>query len=112
MSNLGFLILEELKSEPNQKEKFDIAIDEGGNAFSRKRKEHDRQEMSTTWYYLSLVGEIGFSIAIPITVGVLIGSFIDRKIGTYPKWTVGLLVSGTILAILHMIRVVRTILKE
>lgn len=102
----------ELEYDPEKKEKFDIAIDEGGAIYSSKRKEEKDRDQKDTWYYLSLVGEIGFSIAIPITLGVIIGSYIDRNTGAYPKWTLGLMLTGIVMAGLHLIRVIRTLLEE
>jgi ATP synthase protein I len=34
--------------------------------------------------YFALFSEIGFVLAIPILIGVLVGDGIDRKIGTWP----------------------------
>lgn len=112
LSELGFLILAELQSDPDKKEKFVIAINEGVTTYSPKRKEAKDRGRKNTWYYLSLVGEIGFSIAIPITMGVLVGSYLDDVTGAYPKWTLGLMLAGVVLAALHLYRVIRILLND
>lgn len=42
------------------------------------------REIGRAALYFALFTEIGFSLAIPIFVGVLLGDQIDRSIGTWP----------------------------
>ncbi len=50
---------------------------------------------------------IGWEIAIPIVGGPLLGFFLDRRLGTSPRWTLILLGVGVLAAIAAVIRYVR-----
>lgn len=62
-----------------------------------------------TWWYVTLVGEVGLMIAIPMTVSGLAGRWIDRQLATAPWATLGFLVVGTIISILNFATVIRKI---
>lgn len=47
------------------------------------------------WKYLTIVGQIGFIIAIPVVVLTLTGHYLDERLGTSP-W---LLISAIILSL-------------
>jgi len=50
---------------------------------------------------------IGWEIAIPIVGGPLLGFFLDRRLGTSPRWTLILLGVGVLAAIAAVIRYVK-----
>lgn len=57
------------------------------------------------WYYLGLIGEIGFAIAIPIAGGGLLGVVIDRIWSTSPKATLSLLFLGVVISFMNMFKI-------
>lgn len=63
-------------------------------------------------YYLGLIGEIGFAIAIPITGGGLLGVFIDRTWSTTPKATLSLLFLGVVVSFMNIYKTVLMISGE
>jgi predicted F0F1-ATPase subunit len=63
-------------------------------------------------YILAQASEIGFSIAIPITLGVLGGVWLDSKWGSHPKATLSLLFVGILFAFLSLFYTVRTFSKR
>lgn len=67
---------------------------------------------SDTWYYLGLIGEIGYAIAIPIAGGTLVGVWIDRTWSLYPKATLLLLVIGCIVSGIGMTRTISEIIRK
>ncbi len=67
---------------------------------------------SHTWVYLGLVGNIGYTISVPIAGGAIIGSMIDRKWSTYPKATLACLFIGIVLSIIGFVGIVRKILEK
>lgn len=53
------------------------------------------KEKSTLWQALSLLGQLGYVIAIPLVILALGGRFIDKKYGTSPWF----LIAGMFLAL-------------
>lgn len=56
---------------------------------------------------LALASELGFSIAIPIGLGVIIGSWLDRRLGTAPALTLALLLLGVFLGMTNLYNLVK-----
>lgn len=79
--------------------------------FSKTSKKK-RSAGTAPWYYLGLIGEIGFAIAVPIAGGALFGVFIDRTWSTTPKATLSLLFIGVIVSFINVFKTVETITKE
>lgn len=73
-----------------------------------------KQEFDTTapWYYLGLIGEIGFAISLPIAGGAVVGVIIDRTWGTSPIATLSLLFLGVIISFFNLFKTVETITKQ
>lgn len=69
-------------------------------------------KITTPWYYLGLIGEIGFAIAIPIAGGALVGVVIDRTWGTSPIATLSLLFLGVIISFFNLFKTIEIIMKE
>ena len=46
--------------------------------------------------------ELGFAIAVPLVGFLLLGIWIDRKIGTMPLFTIGLLLAGLATVVVEM----------
>lgn len=61
------------------------------------------------WYYLGLIGEIGFAIAIPIAGGGLLGVVIDRTWSSTPRATLSLLFLGVVISFMNMFKTVAMI---
>ena len=57
----------------------------------RKGKEETGQSF---WTYVGLIGAVGWGIVLPIVLGVLLGFWIDRKLGGGSMWTLILLLVG------------------
>jgi len=77
---------------------------------SKKTKEI--KERNSTLYYLGYVGEIGFTISVPIVLCLLLGRFLDQKWLLYPKMTLGFLFIGITLSIINFIQIVKTIIQQ
>ena len=92
-------------------EQYDLVL-ERGVAQSSKRKWKDYRGSQTSWYYFGLVGQIGFSIALPIAGGAIGGSYIDSRVGTYPRWTLGLLGLGILISFVTFYQTITTVLKS
>lgn len=97
----------------NQKEQFDLVVDKG--SVITRQKTSGRQVLKkgdASWYYLGIVGQIGFSIAIPIAGGALLGSYLDTQWHTYPRATLGLLLFGVFLSFVTFYRTIKSVLEK
>ena len=54
------------------------------------RKEQGR----SFWSYLGLIGTVGWTVVLPMLLGVFAGLWLDGKFETGYKWTLSLLVLG------------------
>lgn len=61
---------------------------------------------------LALGSELGFSIAIPIGLGVLAGNWLDKRLGTAPALTLILLLVGVIIGMTNLYNLVRRTSKN
>ena len=75
--------------------------DELDDAFEiRVRKQSERIEQGkrekgqSFWQYVGLIGAVGWSVVVPMLIGVVVGRLIDAKAGTTYQWTLGLLCAG------------------
>ena len=59
----------------------------------RARGTRDR----TLWHGLGAAGLIGWSVAVPTVIGVMVGVWIDRRWPSDFSWTLALLLAGVIL---------------
>jgi len=64
------------------------------------------------WKYLGMVSQFGFTIAIPIALGAIIGSELDKRWNTYPKTTVLLLVVGIAISITNFFQLIMSIMRK
>ena len=80
--------------EPDDKDEFEdefeLRIRRQRARIEKGRREKDR----SFWGYVGLIGAVGWSIVVPMVVGALLGSWLDRRHDTGWKWTLGLLVFG------------------
>ena len=72
----------------------------------------DNQKTEHRVYFLAQATELGFSIAIPISLGALFGVWLDSKFNSHPKLTLSFLLGGIFLAFLSLVHVVTTFSKK
>jgi len=77
-----------------------------------KQKKKQTKGMTGTWYYMGAAGEIGFAIALPIAGGAILGSWLDQKSGTYPRYTLSLLVTGIVLSVINFYFIIKAIIEK
>ncbi len=99
-----------MKSSP-KKERFDVLLTPGKTEI-RKKEAAKKRERTLGWYYLGLVGEIGFVIALPIVAGVLAGVYIDKWLGTKPTATILLLLIGIGISFIGFFNVIGEIIHK
>jgi ATP synthase protein I len=100
-----------LKDE--EREQFTLHIDKRGDTIVSQKKDKTRKvKASETWFYLGLIGQIGYTVALPMVVGALIGQYIDSQLHTYPRATLGSLLLGVVISIVGFIQTVKDILNK
>ncbi len=92
-------------------EKYDITLSSGFDG-AKKRRIQKKTDSDTAWYYLGLVGQIGYVIALPIAGGAILGSLIDQKFGLYPKGALTGIAVGFGLSALGFVQVIQKILQK
>lgn len=65
------------------------------------------KQQQTGWEFASVAGQIGFDIALPMVLGLVIGTKLDDRWGTRPRFTLGLFVVGLVLSCASLIHIVR-----
>ncbi len=83
-------------------EQYDITLKDGlSGAKSRSRRQ--KKDSDATWYYLGLVGQIGYVVALPIATGAILGSFVGHKL-------LGIGV-GVLVSVVGFVRIIQKILS-
>jgi ATP synthase protein I len=76
----------------------DDELEDAFEAHVRKRTalmEKGRAERGRSfWSYMGLIGTIGWTVVLPMLLGVFIGLRLDARFETGSKWTLSLLVAG------------------
>ena len=62
--------------------------------------------------YLGLVGQIGYTIAIPLVIGVLGGAFIDKSFGSRPIATLIGLGLGAVISLVGFSRTLKEVVQK
>ncbi len=62
-----------------------------------RRKMRARKQHTSVWFGLGTFGVVGWSIALPILIGIVIGLWIDTQLPSQFSWTLMLLFVGVVL---------------
>lgn len=91
---------------------FDLELGPSGtNTHPREAKPRPKTT-GGGWHYFSLASELGFDIALPMVLGLIVGTRVDQHFGTQPKATLGLLVVGLVISCASLIRIVRQVMRR
>ncbi len=66
-----------------------------------RRRQRRRREGGSIWFGLGTFGMVGWSVAIPTVLGVLLGTWLDANLPTAFSWTLTLLFGGVVLGCLN-----------
>jgi len=69
-------------------------------AEARKLRARRRGEQSA-WFGLGTFGLVGWSVAVPTVLGVLLGMWLDRRFPGQASWTLSLLFAGIVLGCIN-----------
>lgn len=96
------------KSEDSTRTQFEL-IDDGSIKEITKKK---KRLPSSTWSYVGFATDLGFTIALPIAGGAILGKYLDGLWGSYPKTTLSLLFLGIVISMVGFITIIRDVLKK
>ena len=67
-------------------------------------KDNRENDNKNTLLYLGLISQIGFSIITPILLGVIIGQFLDKKLGKNGIFSIIFVILGAISGFFYLIK--------
>lgn len=91
---------------------FDLILTDTGHLETSKHSQGSKKKLKPLWSDFGFVGEIGYSVALPIVFGALGGAAIDRGWHTYPKGTLGGIGIGVLLSFASLYHTVKKLLSE
>jgi predicted F0F1-ATPase subunit len=102
------------KEAPVTHEHYDVILEDvDGSIRPRKIKaEATKKASGNPWQFATVAGEVGFDIALPMVLGVVVGGRIDAWWGTRPKATLILFFVGILFACASLIRIVRDAVRK
>jgi ATP synthase protein I len=71
-----------------------------GHRAERKRKARENS-LRTAWFGLGMFGLVGWSVAIPTLIGIMLGLWLDARWPGGPSWTLTFLFIGIMLGCLN-----------
>ena len=83
--------------------KYNITLKEGFRG-AKRRPIKKNKNSDSTWYYLGLVGQIGYVIALPLAGGAIIGSFVGSTL-------IGIFI-GFVISLLGFIRIIQRVMQK
>lgn len=68
---------------------------------ARRKQRGRRARGRTAWFGLGMFGLVGWSVAIPTLIGILVGIWLDRRWPGDPSWTLTFLIIGVTLGCIN-----------
>jgi ATP synthase protein I len=62
----------------------------------RKIKER-RKTKNGFWYGLGMFGLVGWSVAVPTLLGIMLGNWLDKRLSGTQSWTLTFLIAGLVI---------------
>ena len=97
--------------DTKEKKQFNLSLSDEGDIIKTSRGETPKKTQPSVWFYLGTFGNIGLSIALPIVIGVLVGSWIDTKYGSKPTATLIGIIIGFIISIFGFVQMIRKVIR-
>jgi hypothetical protein len=91
---------------------YELILDESKGTFQSHKRGKGKSKRIGGLFYVGLVGEVGFTIAIPIAGGAILGAYLDRRWGTYPKATLFCIFMGIAVSIVGFVRIIQDIIRN
>ena len=96
-----------------KKEQYSLHLGgKNGMIIEPRKADKKKGKERNSWYYMGLVGQIGYAIALPIVGGGLLGGYIDRRLSSYPKATLLFLLLGFVVSITGFVETIRELMRQ
>lgn len=69
-------------------------------------------QQKSSWQYVGYLGDVGFSVSLPIIGGALLGNYADRVWSSYPRATLAFIFVGIFISIVNFVRIIKEIIKK
>lgn len=76
------------------------------------RKAVPKPKLKETFFYIGLVGDLGFAIVLPMVGGIILGAYIDRHFFLFPKATLLFLFIGILITGFSFVRILKDINRK
>lgn len=97
-----------VKEDKSANEHYDVVLEDIEDPIRpRQGKSVQKEESPSGWQLFAGTGEVGFEIALPMTVGLIVGVKVDEMWGTRPKATLAFFLVGLVISCASLIRIVR-----
>ena len=90
---------------------YDLSVN-GDQTVIHPRMPKSTKGTSGSLRYLSLAGQLGFDIAVPMVVGLIVGRWLDDMWRTAPTYTIGLFSFGCVIGCTSLIRIVQDVTRR
>lgn len=101
-----------MKQNQTDKEQFTLFLNEKESVLVSSRRKKKYTGDRDGWYYLGLVGQMGYTIALPMVTGALVGKYIDSRWSVDPSATLMLLLLGSVVSFLGFIKTIRELIRR
>lgn len=81
-------------NSPNQQQKKHPEFRREISKKAARKLKARRQDTPGVWFGLGMMGLIGWSISIPMLIGAVLGTWLDKNYAGDHSWTLALLVAG------------------
>lgn len=71
-----------------------------GSKAERKMRAREQKDRGV-WFGLGMFGLVGWAVAVPTVLGILVGLWLDQRFPGKPSWTLTLLFLGVVLGCLN-----------
>lgn len=106
--------MERIAEPEKEEEHYDVLLDDLETGLRPRKVKIDpkKKAKKSGWGSATAVGEIGFDIALPMVLGLVVGTKLDEQWGTRPKATLVLFFTGLIIGCTSLIRIVYDSLRK
>ena len=105
-------MIKELKNVSNNKQVLTLKDSKLVLTEEKKPVLEDKKGKQRLYESISLATDLGFIISVPLVGGALLGSFLDNKFNTSPKFTLSLIFLGVIIALFNIYKFTQKNIKE
>ena len=94
------------------KKQFNLMLGRGETKVMPRTERLDRRNKEGAWKYVGRASQIGFDIAFPIVIAVIAGVELDKRLGTSPRFALGLTGLGLFTSMVVLYQFIRDLMHD